>query len=366
MHSAEIIKNIEHEFVIFFQDQTVGLKGFIAIHNTQNGPATGGTRYLNYDSENNALEDALRLSKAMTYKCALAGIPYGGGKAVIIADPEKPKTKEYLHAYAKKINLLGGKFYTGEDVGMNQNDMETLAEICPYVNGRPSLGGSPGPWAALGVFYAMQAGLEKLFNNPSPKGRTFAIKGLGQLGLELCRLLYENGGIVTAADIDPSKAKNAQDIFPQIKIVSPEIIHKVPVDVYAPCALGKEFNSRTVDELQCKLICGGANNQLSSDIDGEKIFQKNILYIPDYLANAGGVINVIDEWDKEGYNAERVQTRIKNIQKTAASILELSQRNKKPANKIADEMARNIFMDRQHRSLQSLSYEQTPSNVKKT
>jgi leucine dehydrogenase len=358
--SSKNIGDIEHESIIFFQDQKVGLKGFIAIHNTNLGPATGGTRYLTYTSEKDALKDALLLSKAMTYKCALAGVPYGGGKAVIMAQPEKPKTKEYLQAYAKKIQMLGGNFYTGEDVGMDQMDIGILAKVCPYINGLPEKGGSPSPWAALGVFYAMQAGLEALFGNPSPKGRTFAIKGLGHLGFELCRLLYESGGIITVADINPERVLLAQQNFPTITIAPPESIHQMPVDVYAPCALGGEFNHENTTQLKCKIICGGANNQLTSDEIGLNLFQRNILYLPDYLVNAGGLINVVGEWNKEGYSSERVHLKVKNIQKTAATIIALSKKENRPMNRVADEVARSIFMNRVHRSLK-FSYEPTPS-----
>lgn len=351
MLSFESIQGLDHEFVIFFQDEAVGLKGFIAIHNTQLGPATGGTRYMVYSSEQEALQDALRLSKAMTYKCALAGVAYGGGKAVIIADPSKPKTKEYLQVYAKKVTMLGGKFYTGEDVGMNQQDIEILAENCPFINGRPSIGGSPSPWAALSVFYAMQAGLEATFGSASPQGKTFAIKGLGHLGIELCSLLYESGGIVTAADVNPERTALAQKKFPHLKIVSPDIIHTLEVDAYAPCALGNEFNQINMGDIRCKIICGGANNQLVVDDIGEEFFKKNILYIPDYVANAGGLINVTSEWDPEGYSQERVHTRVKKVQQTVANIIALSKKEKKPTNFIANAMAQDILTLRHHRTL---------------
>lgn len=343
MLTLEKIRNFDHELVVFFQDKTVGLKGFIAIHNTKLGPATGGTRYMAYNSELEALEDALRLSKSMTYKCALAGVPYGGGKAVIMADPQNPKTKNYLESYAQKINTLGGKFYTGEDVGMDQKDMEVLAEASPYINGRPGVGGSPSPWAALSVFYSIKAALQEKYNSNSIEGKTFAIKGLGHLGIELCRLIYENGGIVSAADINTERTKIAQEKFPAITIVSTDEIHKIPVDVYAPCALGGEFNEKNINELQCKIICGGANNQLTTDIIGLELFKKGILYIPDYIANAGGLINVTDEWVQGGYNKERVHSKIKSVENTIGRVLAVAKKEQKPTHLVADNLAQGLF-----------------------
>lgn len=343
MTLLEISNRSDHETVLFFQDKKVGLKGFISIHNTKLGPAIGGTRYMNYASEKEALEEALRLSKAMTYKCALAGVPYGGGKAVIMADPQNPKTKEYLQAYAKKVNFLSGNFFTGEDVGMNQNDIEILAEASPFIKGRVSVGGSPSEFAAFGVFCAIEAGLEDLFGNSSVKGKRIAIKGLGQLGMELCRLLYLDGAIITATDKNSERIAMVKEKFPNITIVSPDSIHKIPVDVYAPCALGGEFTEKNVTELQCRLVCGGANNQLSNEAIGLELYRRNIIYIPDYLANSGGLINVVAECDKEGYSREHVQLKVKNIKKMAATIISLSRLQKKPTNFIADEMAQSVF-----------------------
>ncbi len=332
-----------HEMVSFFYDEKTGLKGFISIHNTNLGNATGGTRYFKYNSDEEALRDGLRLSRAMTYKCALANVPYGGGKAVLIRDDKKPKTKEFLFAYAKKINLLGGNFNTGEDVGISEKDAEILAQKSKFIIGGPNGAGDPSPFASLGVFYATRAALKSVFGNEEIKGKSFSIKGLGKVGFELCRLLYEEGAIITVADIDEKAVKAAQNKFPKIKIVKPEQAHKERVDVYSPCAMGNEFNAKKISELKCKIICGGANNQLSSQKDGEILYKKNILYIPDYLANGGGVINVVDELEKGGYSRERVIGRVKNIQNTAAKVTELSQKLKKPANYVADELAEKIF-----------------------
>jgi len=330
-----------HEFVSFFYDKKIGLCGFIAIHNTNLGPAAGGTRYFAYKSETEALDDALRLSRAMTYKCALAGVPYGGGKAVIVASKSGQKSKEFLKAYAKKVNLLKGNFYTGEDVGMTQRDINILAKSSPYIIGEKA--GDLGPWTALGMFYALKAGLKTVFGTDIVEGRTFAVKGLGKIGLEFSKLIYKNGGQIIVADINLGSVKNAKKKFPKINIVSSSEIHRQKVDVYSPCAMGGEFNKKNIRELKCKIICGGANNQLASGEDGKTIYQKGILYIPDYLANSGGLINIVGELDKGGYSQHRVEKKIKEIQKTAEKIINLSNKKNEPTNFIADRLAEQIF-----------------------
>jgi len=235
----------KHERILSFEDKDTGLKGFIAIHNTNLGPAAGGTRYWRYDSEERALYDVLNLSRAMTYKCAMAGVSYGGGKGVIIADPKHKKTEHLLKEYAMQVNLLNGKFYTGEDVGINEDDIRILSKYSNFIIGRPGIGGDPSPWAALGVLYAIQASLEFVFGSPEIKGHTFAIKGVGKVGGILCHLLSQNGGDVTVADIDPQAIKTIQKSLPDIKVVQTSQIHKTPVDVYSPCALGNELTKQT-------------------------------------------------------------------------------------------------------------------------
>lgn len=332
-----------HDLISFFFDKATGLKGFIAIYNTNLGPAVGATRFWQYRSEEEALRDALRLSKAMTYKCALAGIPYGGGKAVIIGNPDKKKTRKLLRAYAKKVSLLGGNFYTGEDVGMNIKDVEVMAKETKFVIGKSPESNDPPFWTALGAFYAMQAGLKEMFGKQSFRDRTFAIKGLGKVGKALCRLIYERGGHIVAADINAKVVESIKKEFPKIEIVSPREIHKQDVDVYSPCALSGDLNVGTISQLQCKLICGCANSQLASVEDGRRIYKKGILYIPDYMANAGGVINVVDELHPEGYSRTRVEKGVKNIKKTTERVIKLSKRYKKPTNVVADELAERIF-----------------------
>lgn len=346
-----MIMNIErlpefdnHKLVSFFNDKKTGLRGFIAIHNTNLGPAAGATRYWNYLSEEDGLRDALRLSKGMTYKAALAGLNYGGGKSVIIADGKIKKSSAFFKAYAEKINLLNGNFYTGEDVGMNRNDVGVMAKYTPFVIGKLKESNQPPFWTAVGIFSAIEAAVESVFGAKNIKGKTFAVKGLGKVGMELCKIIHKNGGHIIGADVNPKIIKLAKKHFPKIKLVKPSEIHKKKVNIYCPCALGGEFNKKTVSELRCDIICGGANNQLASMEAGKYIYKSGILYIPDYLANAGGLINVVAELDKGGYNRDKVEKKVKTIGAIAEIIIKKSLKNKIPTNEVADSMAESRFM----------------------
>lgn len=332
-----------HELVSYLYDENSGLRGFIAIHSTKLGPATGGTRYWRYKAESEALRDALRLSKAMSYKCALAGVPFGGGKGAIIADPSQPKKKALLAAYAKKVNLLDGNFITGEDVGLDAKDVEILSQISPYIIGSPKKAGDPSPWAAKSVFYAIKSGLEFSFGNPTIKGRKFAIKGLGKVGFELAKLLTKEGGQIVAADINEKARQKAKKLLPNIQFVSPDQIHRQAVDVFAPCALGNELDKQNISQLNCKIVCGSANNQLASSEAGTWLYQRDILYIPDYVANAGGLINVTDELNPGGYSPSRVEKKIQKLNAIIKKILSLSLKKDQPTSQIADKLAEKIL-----------------------
>ncbi|OGE75531.1 MAG: hypothetical protein A3C85_03615 [Candidatus Doudnabacteria bacterium RIFCSPHIGHO2_02_FULL_48_21] len=334
-----------HEEVIFFSDKKSGLRAFIAIHNTALGPATGGTRYQHYHSEQEALEDALRLSKSMTYKCALAQVPFGGGKAVITSDPTQNK-RLILKTFAKKINLFNGHFTTGEDVGLDQKDIELMQSASPFINGRPGLAGDLSPWAALGVFAAIQSALKFRFNSATIKNRSFAIKGVGKVGMELCKLLYKVGGIITVTDVDANRLKLLNKMFPKIKTVPPRDIHKQKVDVFSPCALNGDLNSGMIAKLRCKIVCGAANNQLASPEMAEILNKLRIIYIPDYIANAGGLINAVAELRKEGYDRNWVKTRVSKIGSTVKNILALSKKQKKSPLVIANLLAEKVIQKR--------------------
>ena len=339
-----------HELVSFFCDQKTGLRGYIAIHNTNLGPSAGGTRYFPYKNDEEALRDALRLSRAMTYKCALVGVPYGGAKATIIIDPQKPKTREFLIEYAKRVNLLNGNYITGEDVGVNQRDVDILSNNSKFIVGNSKSGGDLGPWAALGVFSAIKGALEVVFGSAEIKNRTFAVKGLGKVGLSLAVHINKYGGKIIGVDINPEALKTAKKTIPNIRFVSPSLIHKQKVDVYSPCAMGGEFNEKTIKELRCKIICGGANNQLANPKIGEELHRLKILYVPDYLANAGGLISVVGELRKGGYDLGWVEKKCLEIKKTAKKIIELSKKEKKPTSVVTDRLAESIFLGKKKTS----------------
>ena len=337
----------DHELVFFGANKKTGLRSFIAVHNTNLGPAVGGTRFRQYRSESEALRDALRLSRAMTYKCALAKVPYGGGKGVIVADSGKLKKAELVRAYAEKVDILKDRFFTGEDVGIDEDDIRVMLTATSSIIGRPGVGGDPSPWAAAGVYAAMQAALKAMYGSPDIHGRTFAVKGLGKVGFELCRLIYREGGRLIGADTDTEAVKRAMYAYPRMKIVDAGEIYKRNIDVFSPCALGGDLNLRTIPQLRCKIVCGGANNQLESPADGGRLYRRGILYIPDYLANAGGLINVVAELDKRGYDRGRVERKVKAIEGTADEVIRLSKKKDKPTSEVADRLAEDIYNHRE-------------------
>ncbi|MDO8517924.1 MAG: Glu/Leu/Phe/Val dehydrogenase dimerization domain-containing protein [bacterium] len=335
----------DHEGVMYLRDESTGLRGFIAIHNTNLGPAVGGTRFRHYKNETEALQDALRLSRAMTYKCAAAGVPYGGGKAVLMAPKKITKHQKeiYLTAYTHCLELLHGHFFTGEDVGLDAHDITVLAKHSDSIIGRPRVGGMPARWAAHSVYRAMSVALKERFGSESFKGRVCAIKGLGNVGIALCALITKAGGSVIAADINHTRVRLARKRFQNIRIVPHTKIHTYATDIYAPCALGDEFNAVTIRQLRCSIICGAANNQLATREDGKRLFTRGILYIPDYVANAGGLINVVDELHKGGYSKSRVAKNVAYVATTVQQIIAGSRRQHQPTNDIADAIAEKRF-----------------------
>ena len=334
-----------HQEVVFIHDAKTGLRGFIAIHNTNLGPAIGGTRYWHYASDDEGLRDALRLSRAMTYKCAIASVPFGGGKGVLLSPQQNSiKTEEYLISYTEALKAIGTPFYTGEDVGLNERDVEVLEAHSDRIVGRPEVGGLPAKWAALSVFYSMETALLKQFGNASFDAKTVAVKGLGGVGIELCALLANAGADIIGADINATRVALAQKRHPNIRIVPSSAIHKERADVYSPCALGDELNERTIEELGSRVICGGANNQLASRADGKRLFDKGILYVPDYVANAGGLISVADELNEGGYSQDRVEKKILAIKATLEQIVDMSRAESQPTDKVADMLAEKRFL----------------------
>lgn len=304
--SFELIsKHGDHEEVIFCHNKEVGLKAIIAIHNTSLGPALGGTRMWNYKTEEEALIDVLRLSRGMTYKAAAAGLNLGGGKAVIIGDPKSEKSEALFRAFGTYVNSLHGRYITAEDVGTTVRDMEYVFMETPYVTGIPkALGGSgdPSPYTAHGVLMGLKAAVKTKLKTDSLEGIRVAVQGLGNVGSHLVEYLTKEKAIVTIADIDQEKVKFLGDKFGAKALDANEIVTS-ECDVFAPCALGAVVNDDTINKLKCKVIAGGANNQLAEARHGKALQELGILYAPDYVINSGGLMNVFVEL--EGYSAER-------------------------------------------------------------
>lgn len=339
----------DHELIIRFFDRATHLRGYIALHNTTAGPAIGGTRYCYYQNETEALRDALRLSRAMTYKCALAHVPYGGGKAVLIAPrsphaAKKRKNIKYLNAYARKIELLGGHFYTGEDVGLTETDITILAHTSSYIVGRPQVGGMPAHWAARSVFESMRAALKTVYASDSFQGRSVAIKGLGNVGFDLAGMLIRAGAHIIGADINRERVQRARAKLKKIRVVSPKSVHAERADIFSPCALGGDLSQVTIPQLQVSIVCGAANNQFAAPEDGARLFRRGIVYVPDYIANGGGLINVVDELHRGGYSQQRVEKNIRRVHTTVVRLLTESKKQHRPPDHIADQIARDRFM----------------------
>ncbi|GAC1413598.1 MAG: leucine dehydrogenase [Candidatus Doudnabacteria bacterium] len=343
--SASLDKK-DYERIVKIDHPKSGLKGFIAIHTTKPGSALGATRMYNYSSEEEALKDAMRLAKNMTYKCAIANLPHGGGKAVLIGDPSI-KTDDFLKSYAEEINKLEGIFYTGEDVGMYQQDIFFLQKHSCYFIGTKNKAGDSAPYAALSVLYCMETTLNFLRDtsqySENLEGVTVAIKGLGKTGLEVARLLLARKAKVIGADINPNVIQKATAALPELGIVSVEEIISLPVDIFAPCALGDDLSERQLNLIRAEIVCGTANNQLESREVGDKFYQKGIVCIPDYLANAGGLIDVADELEPGGYQKHRVLQRIKDLKETCWEVLQRSKEEKISPYRIADKIAEARF-----------------------
>lgn len=330
-----------HEFIISLNDKKSGLKAYIAIHNTNLGSALGGTRMAHYSSDIEALKDVLNLSKAMSYKCALANLPYGGGKGVIIIDDRLDRDQTLL-AYGRLVEKLKGLFKTGTDVGISDDDVKEMATQTSYMLGvveadRADLNTSNV--AALGVFCAMKATLRNLYGNTDFKGKKIAVKGVGKLGAELTRLAQNAGANVIIADVDSVKTQSLKKQLQNVTISSVDEIHQQEVDIYSPCALGNDLTPKIVGELRCKAVAGGANNQLSDIESGDLLSQLGILYAPDYISNAGGLIYVADELEPGGFDKDRVIRRTKAIEDTMNTIFQQASQQHVSTHRIADKLA---------------------------
>jgi valine dehydrogenase (NAD+) len=313
-----------HEQVVFCSDPGSGLRAIIAIHSTALGPALGGTRFYPYASEEAALTDVLALSRGMSYKNSLAGLDLGGGKAVIIGDPHRDKTEALLRAYGRFVESLGGRYLTACDVGTYNADLDIVARETRYAHGRSEANGGCGDSSVLtayGVFQGMRAAAQHAWGSPSLEGRTVAVAGVGKVGSWLAGHLIEDGADVVVTDVDPAAVERLQARHPAVKgVPDTATLVRTPHDVYAPCALGGALDAETVEVLPARIVCGGANNQLATPEIADRLIERGILYAPDYLVNAGGVIQVEDE--RHGFSFARAQSRASGIFGVALQVFE--------------------------------------------
>jgi leucine dehydrogenase len=332
----------DHRLTTFLYDKESNLRGYIAIHRGGIArPAFGATRLWHYNSGIEAFRDTLKLSKMMSYKAALAGLRYGGGKGVIISRPSSLKNRNLLlKSYARRVNYLGGNFITGADVGLNKRDLKLMLKETSFMVG---VTGNPEEFTALGLFYSIQACLREIFDREDIERRSFAIQGLGKVGVELLKLIYKDSAKIFIADIDEARVKAVKKMFPKVRAVRASEIHKQPVDVYSPCALSNSLNDKSIASLRCRIIVGGANNQLENDYIGELLYKLGILYAPDYVVNAGGLISAIDEFENISFSSRRTRKKVENIKNTLQQIFIKSRRIHKAPSLVANEMAEEIF-----------------------
>ena len=325
-----------YEQLVYAYDPETNLKAIIAIHDTTLGPALGGTRMWAYATEEEALHDVLRLSKGMTLKASAAGLNLGGGKAVIIGDSSVDKTENLLKVYGKHIQKLGGNYITAPDVGTNHQDMDVIASMTGHVVGTTGGSGDPSPFTAYGVRQGMRAAVKKLFGKDSLSGLTVAVQGLGNVGCWLCRYLHQDGAKLVVTDINSSAVEKICREFGAAAVNSEEI-YATPCDIFAPSALGAVVNACTVPRLKCAIIAGAANNVLEKESDGDLVHQKGICYLPDYIVNSGGLINVADQL--YGYDQSRVMQKVSAIYDTVLAVLAISAREDLPTYQAADLLA---------------------------
>ncbi len=333
-----------HEQLVYFNDEESGLKAFIAVHNTVLGPGAGGCRMWPYENEMDALNDALRLSRGMSYKNAMAGLPLGGGKAVIIANSKTDKSEELFKAFGRCVQKMEGKYITAEDVGMTTEDMMIIANETDYIAGLPHgdhASGDPSPFTARGVYNGIRAAVKYKLGKDSLEGLTVAVQGVGHVGLYLCENLHRDGVKIIVSDIIQEHLDEAVQKY-GATIISPDDILSVECDVLSPCALGAILNDDTIPNLKTTIVAGGANNQLANDSHGVRLMDRGILYAPDYVINAGGIINVSGE-TSGNYDLGSINAKVDNIYDTLIHIFERADAEKRPTNVVADEMAEEII-----------------------
>lgn len=333
----------DHEQVSFFTDKASGLKAIVAIHDTTLGPAVGGCRMWDYANDQEAITDVLRLSRGMTYKNAVAGLAMGGGKAVIIGDAKKDKSQALFTAFGRAVDTLGGRYYSAEDVGITTQDIMVAHQQTPYMAGLEGKSGDPSPFTALGTFLGIQAAVKHQLGKDSLNGLTVAVQGLGHVGYYLCQHLYQAGAKLIVTDLNQQALQIVATEF-NATIVGLDEIYTQDVDIYAPCALGATINDDTINVIKASVIAGCANNQLAEPYHGDLLRERGILYAPDYVINAGGIINV--SYDND-YCATKSTRHVEKIYDTLANIfIEADQASQQTTN-IADQLARRIIDQKQ-------------------
>jgi leucine dehydrogenase len=334
-----------HEEIHFVTDEKCGLKAIIAVHSTHLGPAAGGARFWHYAEDEEALVDALRLSRGMSYKNAMAGLPLGGGKSVILADGERSKTPDLLHAFGRAVDHLGGRYVTAEDVGMSVADMIEVRRSTQFVAGLPNsagdVGGDPGPHTSLGVFLGIKSAVKRVLGRDSLAGLHVALQGAGSVATGVALHACAEGARLSIADVDDAKARNLAGKVGG-EVVSADEILSLEADVLSPCALGAILDETTIPRLKVPIVAGGANNQLAKPDDGQRVQQRGILYAPDYVINAGGIINVCTEFLGDG-DASLVRERIEGIPLRLEQIWAESQSSGRDPASVADAMAQRLI-----------------------
>jgi leucine dehydrogenase len=332
----------DHEQVVYCSDNASGLKAIIAVHSTALGPAAGGCRFWNYANDDEALKDVLRLSRGMTYKNAMAGLKLGGGKGVIIGDPKTLKSDALFNAFGGAVNNLNGRYYTAEDVNITTGDMGVVNQATDFVSGLEGKSGNPGPFTALGTFLGIKAAVKFKLGTDDLTGIKVAVQGLGSVGYSLCEKLHQAGAELFVTDINQVALDKAATEL-NATVVGLDEIYSLDVDVFSPCALGASINDNSLNQLKAVIIAGCANNQLAENRHDQVLLEKGILYAPDYVINAGGIINVALEIYPEPYNADEATTLVENIYGTLMRVFEKAQSENRPTGVVADEMAREII-----------------------
>ena len=336
MNLFQSMSDMGHEQVLFCRDDASGYSGIIAIHSTRLGPAVGGTRFWNYVTEEDALIDALRLSRGMSYKCAIAGVPLGGGKSIIIGNQQITDREKLFRAHGRFVERLGGRYITAEDVGTTPADMATIALETSYVGGIEGKGGDPSPWTALGVYRAMQASAMHKWGDDDLRGKRVAIQGCGNVGYNLAKELHSAGAKLIVSDVDTAKVERLVTELDADGVRADEI-YATEADIFAPCALGGIINDVTLPQLKVGIVCGGANNQLLETRHGDELEKRSIVYAPDYVANGGGVLS--GGALLFGWSGEKVRNEVLGIYNTMSSVFELAKIDAIPSYRAADRLA---------------------------